>query len=227
MAYKRMQTVPNMMISYQAMRLLKYVKDPTERLIVWDTVVNYFEYAREKDSIMDGFQIPNVSEPAYDAIQEMINSIDEGIGKFWVIVDRNKRIRNGDSEPPPQEETTSGRPVVTIGHQSSPVVTNKGNTSEINGIIVNSSINSIRSPYVKKIMESSDKDTYIAVCKILNSYGFKMTEDDYSGVARKIMYECMDEEVALSCIDVCKKDNVFEMKYFFKVYNNKISWGAI
>lgn len=230
MAYKRMQTVPNMMISYQAMKLLKYVKDPTERLIVWDTVANYFEYAREKGSIMDGFQVPNVSEMAQDAIYEMIDSINEGIAKFWTIVDRNKKIRNASSTNDndiEEEELTSGRPVVTIGDHSSPQVTNKSNTSKTNEIQANTSIPSIHSSYVKTVMESEYKDTFKDVVCLLRQNGFSLRESDYDGLARFVMFEFLDVEATEICLEVCNKNNIYDMEYFFKVYRNKQKWAKV
>lgn len=114
MGYKRISEVPSMMIDYGAVKLLRYTSEQ-EEVEVWHIVSDYFSKARVRGVTGVEPVIPDgLSEPAKDAIQGMVESIDEGIDKFWQMVDKNIRNRNGGDHP-----STTGDDTSTIGDHMS------------------------------------------------------------------------------------------------------------
>lgn len=213
MGRQRVQAVPNMMIGYDSLKLLKYLDDST-RLLVFDSVVNYFSKARCKGaSDVSPTKIEN-NAMANEIMSDMISDIDSGIESYWRIAERNSNVRKS-------------APVVTSGDQSSPVVTNIEYSNKENIEIKDSYINYIHSPIIEQIMQSENKGVFIKIINEVKDAGFSLSDSFYEGIARKIKFDLMDEASVKSVIEVCKRDGILDEDYFFKIFNNKLRYYKI
>lgn len=94
MAYKRVDAVPCAKISFEGMKLFRYVP-ANEKGIVWDAVLEYFTSARQKGAGQTRPDPPaNLSDIGRDAYDGLISHIDEGITSYWNTCKRNAHNRS-------------------------------------------------------------------------------------------------------------------------------------
>lgn len=232
MGYKRIQKVTSMMIDYKSAKLLDYVQTDEEKVKAWNCVLGYFEKAREKGAEIH-FQIPEeLSKPAQDAVSGMIESIDDGIDKFWKMVDKNTKARNQALSN--ENELTTGRPVVTTGQ---PVVTigdqwstNISKLKEKGSKIKENyqySTGSSEKGFNKHALLMSDRaEEYKRVLSAMKDYGYSINESHEESIAQK-MNECyIDEDDVYDALRICQNKNNGDIRYFFAILKHKVEGWA-
>ena len=218
MAYKKVQTVPSLMIDYQSASFFQCLP-PEEKEILWNSIMDYVDIARERNAENVQPSLPEgLSKIAYKTFDGMINSIDNGFEAYWKICDKNaERIRKRWAKQ--QEEKQKD---TTVYHGNTEEYRN--DTSRLD--TDTNSVNSI-SPAMQKIIDSDRQQEYLSIINIFMRYKFNMTYTLYDGIARKMLYEDLDEESVRVCMEVCKQKGIYTEDYFFRVYNNKLQWAQV
>ena len=236
MKYKRVQAVSNMMIDYQSAKLLKYVQDKNEIIIVYETIMDYFEKARVKDAEDIDFEMPNVSAVAQDAIIGMLGSIDEGIEKFWKMVNRNQKVRKCDDDEGlttgddrsaiGDHRSTTGQPLVVLGRPNKSNVMKTENRNEENEnsqYNTESSLNRTKGYCMNKLLQSDRADEYKRAIKAMNNCGFEITDSVAESVAYKMDEFSVSDQDIFDALAICRKTGKMKIDYFFAVVNNTIA----
>lgn len=214
MGYKKVQSVPSIMIDYQYASLFQCLSKD-EKEIVWDAIMNYVDVARQKDATnIEPFLQDGLSKVAYKVFDGMLNSIDTGFTMYWKSCEKNSERAKKRWEK--QKEDT------TVYHSIPQDAEKKGN--DMNRNDMNNNITSYPS-YVQQILKSDSKDEFIRIINHLQNAGFSMTDEYINEVARKMKFELLDETTALHCIDVCKRRGNITFGGFMKSFNKIVHEG--
>lgn len=224
MVYKRIQKVSSMMIDFQSAKLLDYVTDEKEKLLVWDTVLNYFEKAREKDADVQ-FEMPNVSKASENAIKGMIESIDDGIYKFWKMVEKNTKARNGGQKD--DQRSTTGQPQEDGG--STNIKENNINKNNENSLYYTATQDkniTVIGFHRTNILQSNRADEYKRVLSAMKDFGYELTSSVTESIANKMEEDFIDENDVMDAIRICRNKNNGDIRYFFAILKHKVEgWG--
>lgn len=198
MAYKRVQSVPNLMIDYQTFVLLSYLP-PEEKDIVIKALLAYANVARKKDAQRIEPSLPsNVSELAREVLDGMIESIEIGFDGYWKMCDRLAKNRNKAEQQ---------------------------NTNDQNGTATNNITNMPHLPYSEQVARSGRGEELKEIIKMLQDGRFAMTKEQCEDIARKMLFENLNMLIAKRCVEVCIRRGIITMGEFFSAFNKIVHEG--
>ena len=207
MGYKKMQSVPSIMIDYQSASLFQCL-DANEKDIVWNSLMSYVDIARHKDSDnAEPFLPDGLSKIAYKVFDSMLNSVDEGFSKYWEKCEKNtEKIKKR------WEKQKLG----TTVYQSIPEYTK---ISRIENEDKKNLSNISYPSYTEQMLKSEYCEEFKNIVHRLQDENFQPTESQINDVARRMKFDLLDEKITEHCIEVCKKKNMIGMGAFFGVFN--------
>lgn len=112
MKYQRVQEVPSFMLSYSNMNLFASVPDD-EKSFVWESLLEYFEAARQRESVERPDPPAFKSKTSERCYKSMIHAMEEDCEKYWKKCGLNADRRNIVKEE--NDGLTAGRPLVDRG----------------------------------------------------------------------------------------------------------------
>lgn len=209
MGYKKVQTVPSLMISFQSATLFQCLC-AEEKEIVWNALIDYAESARNREAeeveptLCDG-----LSKLAYKVFEEMVNSITEGFEMYWKTCEKNSERIKRRWERQRNKADNCTKEDTTVYH-GIPQYTETEYETESE----NKNITYIMSkPYKEQVMESDKRDRFLRILKLIKAYGIELDDDGVERIARRVKFDDVDEVEVEFCLNVCKKKNILTGKY--------------
>ena len=238
MAYQKVQAVPNVLFSYQALNSLLMLPEH-EMCLVLNAVMEYVDVARQRDTQKrPKIKTKGLTSAGKRICQSMVESVDSGIAGYWKMCEKLAKVRNSNASDD-SDESTSSQHVVDINNEVPNDISNEL-SNEINNELFNENNEKNESNeknntpiplpsamiYFNLIKGSSKQEEYDAICDVLLSNGINITNFDTEEISKAIITKGLNMQITKECIATCTLDGVSTVKAVLDAFYSLKSKGA-
>lgn len=234
MAYKRAETVPNIMMSYSALNSLAMLSNK-EGMTVIRHLLNYVEVAHQKETNQKPeLETTGLSDCGRRILESLRDSADNGIAGYWEMCEKMAAIRNKHKGSEDSEETTNSRRIVDVRNEirkeqneRNGMEGTEGNERKIIHIIPPENFQDQRGQKYYEMLRGSAKENVLtSIINELAMNDFPVEIGDRENISAKIFLDGLDLAKAKECIGQCTLEGektVNNFLYRFTVQQQQIS----